>query len=251
MSGEVFRAFWHGPALTWVARLCLSSFIAGGHDVELFSYAPVSGVPGGVKVRDAAEVLPGDQVFLYQGGQAGLSPASLHSNLFRYRLLRDLGGWWIDTDVLRLDGPIPSQVPAFVWEDSERNERPLIGSAVLRFPAGSEIMGRAYTEALNWLAGNARRDEWGVIGPNLLTRLVEEMSLQEHALPQSTAYAITWPEVEKFVRPEDCEEVETRTSGAPFAHLYHHGLTVTGRIHDLPPEGSFLRKRLQAGRIRN
>src|SRR5262245_11604013 len=101
MTTDIFRSFWHGSSLGWIARLSLSSFVTRGHVVELFSYAPVAGLPDGVILRDASDVLPCDRVFTYQtGGDAG-SP-SLHSNLFRYKLLYDLGGWWIDTDVLLL-----------------------------------------------------------------------------------------------------------------------------------------------------
>lgn len=237
MRWDVFRTFWYGPSLTWVARLCLASFVARGHGVELFSYGPVDGLPRGVTARDAAEILPCDRVFQYRDGAGELSGPSLHSNLFRYKMLRDIGGWWIDTDVLLLDAPIPTQVPIFAWEDSELNDRPLLGTAVLRFPAGSEIMDRAYAEAVDLVA---RNPGWSVTGPRLFTRLVEDMALQQHALPQSMVYAITWPEAEKFVRPADCAEVVARTRGAPFVHLYHHGLRVTGWIEDLPPQGSFL-----------
>jgi hypothetical protein len=253
MNGEVFRTFWHGPSLTWIAQLCLSSFITRGHGVELFSYGPVAGVPSGVVIRDAAEILPCEQVFLYRGGEAEISAPSLHSNLFRYKLLHDLGGWWIDTDVLLLDGEIPTQVPVFGREDWVEDKRPgpgtedrkrqVFGTAVMRFPVRAEIMARAYAEAAALVVANPA---WGTIGPHLFTRLVEELGLDHHALPQSTIYAITYKEAHKLLRKEDREEVERRTDGAPFVHLFNHMLRLSRMSDELPPEGSFLGNRRQS-----
>jgi hypothetical protein len=251
MTSEVFRTFWHGPRLTWIGRLCLSSFLARGHSIELFSYEPVDGVPSGVVIRDAAEILPCEKPFLYQGGHAEISASSLHSNVFRYKLLHDLGGWWIDADVLRLEGEIPKQVPLFGRENfaeevspgSPGEKRFGCGTAVMRFRAGAEIMGRAYAEAAAMASENP---SWGMTGPYLFTRLIEELGLGHCALPESMVYAINYTEVEKLVRTECREELERRTDGAPFIHLFHHGLKFLGHSDELPPEGSFLGSRYKS-----
>ena len=208
MNAEVFRTFWHGPHLTWIAELCLSSFIARGHGVELFSYGPIDGVPSGVVIRDAAEILPCRQLFLYRGGDAKMSAPSLHSNVFRYKLLHDIGGWWIDADVLRLDGEIPTQFLVFGEEDfieglgpgTEDRNRLGFGTAVMKFPARAEIMRRAYAEAATLAAANPA---WGATGPRLFTRLVQELGLSHHAVPQSAICALTYKEAYKFVRTEN------------------------------------------------
>jgi hypothetical protein len=247
MNEEAFRTFWHGPRLTWIAQLCLSSFVARGHGVELFSYEPIDGVPNGVVIRDAAQILPCERLFLYRGGHAEISAPSLHSNLFRFKLLRDLGGWWIDADVLLLDGEIPKQVPVFGrgedWVDAENKKRLGFGASVMRFPAGSEIMARAYAEATAMAAGNP---VWATTGPYLFTRLVKELCLEHHALPRSTIYPLTYKEAYKFVRTEDREEIERRTDGAPFVHLFQHMLRLAGMSAKLPPEGSFLGNRCKS-----
>jgi hypothetical protein len=251
-AGErhIFRTFWHGPRLTWITRLCLSSFLAKGHGVELFSYAPVANVPSGVIVRGAAEMLPCEQVFLYRGGHAEASAPSLHSNLFRYKLLRDLGGWWIDGDVLLLDGEIPAQRPVFAKEDwveaksvgpGREATSQGYGSAVMNFPAGAEIMVRAYAEAAEAVATNPA---WGVIGPYLFARLVKELRLEHHALPECAIYALSYRDAPKFVKPEYREEIERRTSGAPFVHLFQHMLKLSGVAGALPPKDSFVGSRM-------
>src|SRR3954451_311105 len=103
-SDRVVRCFWHGPFSPYEA-LCLSSFAAAGVAVELFSEAPVPGLPAGVTRRPAREILDLD-VALYRHEFDGPSP-SLHSNHFRYALLDMVGGWWIDTDVLLTAASLP------------------------------------------------------------------------------------------------------------------------------------------------
>ena len=44
---HVVRCFWHGPFSPYEAP-CLSSFVAAGVAVELFSEAPIAGLPVGV-----------------------------------------------------------------------------------------------------------------------------------------------------------------------------------------------------------
>jgi len=47
---HVVRCFWHGPFSPYEA-LCLSSFVAAGIAVELFSEAPIAGLPAGVTLN--------------------------------------------------------------------------------------------------------------------------------------------------------------------------------------------------------
>jgi hypothetical protein len=45
-EGQIFRTFWHGAPLSQYQVLCLRSFVARGHRVELFSYDHRSGESG-------------------------------------------------------------------------------------------------------------------------------------------------------------------------------------------------------------
>jgi hypothetical protein len=91
---QVFRSFWHGSPLSPYQLLCLRSFVDRGHTVEVFTHGRELSVPDWVQQRDAHEIFPTDHVLHYQSGFGAGSP-SLHSNLFRYMMLQQLGGWWI------------------------------------------------------------------------------------------------------------------------------------------------------------
>src|SRR3954467_14258102 len=93
----VINELWIGQ-LSPVEQLCLKSFVAKGHNVHLYTYDAIENVPQGVTLQDAAQILPPSQIFRNRRGRGKGSLAGF-SDLFRYKLLLDKGGWWVDTDV--------------------------------------------------------------------------------------------------------------------------------------------------------
>ena len=49
--------FWHGP-LDALRRLCLRSQVAAGHNVTVYSFEPLAGLPDGVGNAEAEAILP-------------------------------------------------------------------------------------------------------------------------------------------------------------------------------------------------
>src|SRR5437879_331190 len=132
LPDRIVRCFWHGPFSPYEA-LCLSSFVAAGIAVELFSEAPVPDLPRGVTRRNAREILDRD-VAVYRHEFDGPSP-SLHSNHFRYALLEQSGGWWIDTDMMLMTSSLPA-ADIFVARQSDRE----LNGSVMRFPPGHPLI---------------------------------------------------------------------------------------------------------------
>ncbi len=95
---DAIQSLWIGSALSTMERLSLTSFVAAGHNVHLYTYDDVAGVPEGVELRDANAILPRSRIFRY----AEHDTVSGFSNFFRYKLLLERGGWWVDTDVVCL-----------------------------------------------------------------------------------------------------------------------------------------------------
>lgn len=194
--------FWHGPRLSRMERLSISSFLAQGHGVDLYVYEAPDGIPAGTRVRDAAEIIPREHLFHHRRtGSVGT-----FADWFRYKLLAERGGLWVDTDIVCLrpfDYPEPE---IFGWQDGS-----LINNAVLGLPAGHELarwLVRACenpNDALpydaidirlrKWrrrhLQGNRRdRVRWGEFGPKGLTAAVEHLGLRPRALPPEHFYPV-------------------------------------------------------------
>jgi hypothetical protein len=228
-NDRIVRCFWHGPFSPYEA-LCLSSFVAAGVAVELFSDTPVAGLPAGVTRQNAREILDCNVAF-YQHEFDGPSPA-LHANHFRYALLEQLGGWWVDTDVMLLASSLPAAT-SFIAQQSDHD----LNNAVMRFPRGHPLM-----KAARERASAARGDVgWGETGPKLLTELLSVHAPDVPVAPRESAYAIGPEEFEKLLLPEAREEVEERTANSTFVHLWNEMWRKAGVPKNIaPPWGCWL-----------
>jgi Glycosyltransferase sugar-binding region containing DXD motif len=235
---QVVRCFWHGPFSPYEA-LCLSSFVAAGIAVELFSDAPIPGVPVGVTRRNAREILDHDVAF-YRHEFDGPSP-SLHSNYFRYALLEKLGGWWIDTDVILIASSLPA-ADIFIARQSDQE----LNGSVMRFPPHHALM-KAARERTASLLGNAR---WGETGPRLLTELQPVHAPGAQIAPCESSYAIGPDEFQKLLLPEAREEVDERTADSTFVHLWNEMWRKAGVPKNIaPPKGCWLDRMFERRQI--
>lgn len=227
---DTVRSFWHGPPLNPYLLICLHSFVRRGCRVEVFSYAQDPGFPEWIIARDAREIVPAQTVLVYRKGQGAGSP-SLHSNLFRFALLDRLGGWWIDTDVALLRGPLPSAPYFFAVEQDH------FANSVMKFPKGHALMAQGAERCRQASMDVA----WGVTGPTLFTRLVRRHKLDDWAVPPEQGCPFIWSDVPALFDPARTDEMTARSSQSRFMHLCWEMWRRIGIPGDLgPPIGSFL-----------
>src|SRR5213080_4133629 len=107
---DVFNALWIGSSLSSLELLAISSFLHHGHVFRLWTYEPVSTrLPPGTIVADANKIIDRSKVFRYAAGASKGSYAGF-SDIFRAKLLYEIGGWYVDTDVTCLN-PITLDAP--------------------------------------------------------------------------------------------------------------------------------------------
>lgn len=224
-----FGSFFDGT-LTRQERACLSSFVRHGHRVTLFSYDPLP-LPAGVTAGDAAAILPRADFYVVAHGPHRGSPAQF-SDRFRYRMIRDTGLVWIDTDMLCLRADWPDRAILLARED-----RCMINGAVLGMPPDHAFLSDAIaiTDAIG------SRPIWSYTGPHLITALVHQHGLGAALLPSHVFYPIhyscldtllaSFPGADRVRWPEETLAV----------HLWNEMLRQRG--HDKtapPPRGSLL-----------
>src|SRR5690242_14854394 len=103
-SNRIVNALWIGNKLSKLELLTISSFIANGHDFHLWTYSDiVTPLPSRVTIRRADDILPRRAVFrsIGAGLETGVGNGSFaaFSDLFRYKLLYETGGYWTDMDM--------------------------------------------------------------------------------------------------------------------------------------------------------
>jgi hypothetical protein len=215
--------FWHGP-LDRLRQTCLRSQVAAGHNVTVYSFDPLAGLPDGVGNAEAEAILPhafSEKLRPPQPDGSWRDWTTLQfSDFFRMRLMAQGAGLWLDADVLLLRPvEIDPAKPFFAWE-----RRRQIGNSVLYLPPDDPIVADfadlMEQEELqpDWLALRHRliltlRELRGksdriadlrvaIFGPAALTALARRAGEHHHALPKKSFYAVH-AQPKRFFEPAD------------------------------------------------
>ena len=226
------NGLWIGTRLSPLERACVQSFLMKGHRFNLFVYDAVENVPDGCTLTDAASILPREAIFAHGAG-AGAGSLAGFSDRFRYKLLYELGGWWMDLDVLCLQSTFPD-LPIVIG----RQDPQLINGAVLRFPRQHPAMSEAHDES----ESKGTTVEWAEIGPKLLTRYVGEGKIATTVLPHTYFYPLHFTQFWSVFDPRRTLHASQTIRGAVCLHLWNEMIRRNGIDKDvLPPHGSLLR----------
>ena len=179
-------------------RLCIASFLENEHRFQLYLYEDTAGLPPGTEVRDANQILPASRIFKY----TGYDTYAGFANFFRYKLLLEKGGWWVDMDTVCLQpfefsGPLVfSSEMGPTPDDPHRIQQ--VNNGVLKAPAGSPLL----EEAWKICEKIAPQDlTWGQCGPALMARLVKQYSLETYVQAPSVFCPIDYPEWQDQLNP--------------------------------------------------
>lgn len=170
------NALWIGHRLSNAEMLTIYSFLKNGHTFTLWAYDNIENkLPYGTILKDASEIIPRKKVFCYKNtNQFGHGKGSYagFSDIFRYKLLYEHGGWWVDMDVTCLKH--------FDFEDPyifrTHHNFPVVGN-IMKCPKGSELMKRCYEEASSLIDEN--NTDWH-LPVQILNDNVKKLGLSKH-----------------------------------------------------------------------
>lgn len=229
------QGLWIGPTLSVLEQLSVSSFLHNGHAYHLYVYDEVQHIPAGTRVMDANEILPASLIFQYQDfpSYAGFA------NLFRYKLLLEKGGWWVDSDMVCLKPFDFADEYVFAAElDWDRKAQPTCG--VIRVPAASEVMTYA------WQTSQSKASQqllWGETGPRLMATAIRRCGLERYVKPAVTFCPVAYEDWERFV---DAEYVWCFDETTYAVHLWNEMWRRSGRDKDQSYHPGCLYERLKA-----
>jgi hypothetical protein len=230
---ETVRGFWHGSPLGPYQLMAMRSFVDHGHRVELFTYDPGIAVPDWIVRRDANEVWPTSHILIYRNGLARGSFA-LHANLFRYAMLHQLGGWWVDLDVILLRHELPRQDIFFSLETHDPIKAT---TSVLKFPAGHPALSESLARCI--AAGEAPL--YGETAVDLFTEMVAKHQLGCHGKAMQETYPLSALDVPAMFDPAQRDQLHARCAKSTFVHLFNETWRRAGIPSYLgPPAGSFI-----------
>ncbi len=256
----IAHVFWHGE-LTRYERASLQSIINSGFDVWFWSLDSYN-LPPEVSAKDASAVVSADLVYAYThehwneewGSATESTSITFYSDILRYRLLQEYGGWWFDLDVICLksreefDALASSKRICIGWQDVEEG---LCNNAVLCIP--DKKIAAELTSSVQTLIDSKTTFYWGEIGPALLSEYLKENKLLDELMPRTTFYPNSIePNVENIWKYEhDLTEAEHQAlnlelKDAYVLHWYNNNLLLSDKQTSLPPDTSVIGRLFRA-----
>lgn len=179
-----------------------TSMRAAGHPVQVWSYSPQQLdflLPHGIEVRSAEDVIPRE---MFERIVAG-TEIRYFSDIFRYAVLYEQGGLWMDTDVVLLR-PFAFRGDYFLnlqWRDGHIGHF-VCGNVMFAKPHSRHL--RALYEASIEHFFQSGGKKFGDIGPKLLSDYVMSelgAELRKWLFSPVLFNSIDWKETDKFDRP--------------------------------------------------
>lgn len=170
------NALWIGSELSNTELLTILSFLKNGHEFNLWTYESIATpIPAAVIINDANQIIPFKNVFKYkytnQWGHGKGSYAGF-SDIFRYKLLYEKGGWWVDMDV--------SCLKPFDFEEEyvfrTHHDYPVVGN-IMKCPKGSPLMKKCYEQALAVVTEDNRNWDLPI---QILNQNITELQLSKY-----------------------------------------------------------------------
>jgi hypothetical protein len=216
------QSFWMGERLTTMEQLCIQSFLKNGHEFDLYAYHHIANVPRGARLLDARTILPQSvsDRFRYNAH----TPVAALADVFRYKLLLEHGGVWVDMDVVCLK---PSNIEleyCFPLTSGSKMLDPdkqfAVDSWFMKVPMTCDFIRYCYETAFTYAN---REMHWGEIGPVLVAHAVERFDLSKFAREEDVFFPVNWNRQSLFIDGSaDADAVwERHGSSSLVMHLYH------------------------------
>lgn len=172
---DTVQSFWSGR-LSPLEQLCMKSFVKAGHPFHLYTYDKLEGVPEGVVVKNAEEVVMKSSILRFQN-------LANFSDFFRFSMLLRNGGWWVDLDVCCLKPFVFPKSYVFATQLVVQRTADEVTSCVIKAPQGCEPL----MYCLNKIANtDTKKNSWSAIGPALLVEISRKFNLLSYVKKHET-----------------------------------------------------------------
>ena len=196
MYESVVQSLWIGDQLSNLEILSINSFIKHGHQYHLYVYEIPENLPANVILKDASKILSKAEVF--EDREIKNSYAG-YSNIFRYKLLLENGGFWVDTDIICLKKFDFKQNYVFALQrDSDGIDK--VNGGVMKVPSNSEFAKYCLELSVEKAKTKYR---WGHLGPILLFEAVNKFDLSHFSKPYYVFNPIDWMDFNDIINDNE------------------------------------------------
>jgi hypothetical protein len=212
----IVQSLWIGPILTDLERLCIQSFIKTGHIFHLYTYGKVARLPKSAKliIKDANEILPKSQIFKLK------KEFLPFADIWRYKLLRDKGNYWVDMDMVALK-KLDFKTP-YVFSSEATMQSGAFKSVakynanigVLKAPKGSPFYGELYEKCINYQRRGTNKNRLKYM--EMMRPLLKKYELEKYVLKPPVFCPLHWWHTkEAFLPLPNKEHIFTKKWNVP------------------------------------
>lgn len=213
MRNEIIQSLWIGDKASIIEHLCIKSFLDNGHEFHLYVYeGEIENCPAGTVFKDANEIIP--KILVYRDI---INSYTSFANWFRYKLLYERGGWWVDMDVVCLKEFDFSGDYCFATEIIFDHDSPMTitNNGIIKAPKDAEFL---YVMLDFMGKRDLTKARWGEFGSRFLDRVLKQYDSQEYIQPTHVFSPINWHQIDLFFK----EGVDTIPINSYAIHLWNN-----------------------------
>ena len=174
-DNRVVHSLWIGGTLSTMELLTIRSFVRNKHEFHLWTYDDLdTPLPKEVILEDANEIIPQNRIMqkAETDPETGVGKGSVSpfSDLFRYKLLYEKGGYWVDMDVTCLR-PLNFDTP-YVF----RSHRVGAVGNIMKCPRNSRLMKTLYEQVARTID---RHSDW-LMTNRMLSKNIRRLGLNRY-----------------------------------------------------------------------
>jgi len=188
------HGMWIGSSLSAMELLTINSFTRQGYVFRLWAYNEINNIPQNVVVMDAGEIVAAKDVFNYNNSNKyghGKGSYAGFSDIFRYKLLYEYGGIWVDMDLTCL-APLPTGKD---YHFRYHKKAGVVGNYI-KCPAKSKLMAWSFEEASKTM--HADNLNW-MLPIEILNEGIRKFEIDHHILRLTNDDS--FPEVAGYLKP--------------------------------------------------
>jgi len=186
----VINFLWVGSRFSRMEYESLNSFMKVGYKVNLWCYEEIENVPEGVIIKDGNLILDSEDIF-------SLKESFLpFSDIFRYKLLYELGGYWADADMICLkrfdtDEEYIISSESTMATGRFKSKMPYISNiGILKAPKGSLFYKDLYETCSNYNSNNENNDK--LLYMKIFRKKVIKYNYEKYIRPPKDFCSVNW-----------------------------------------------------------
>lgn len=233
-----FGALWVGqPSL--IEKIVWSSFIYHGHELTIFSYDDLTGVPEGIHIADANDIVSKEKIFYSPSPNKTGKSISAFADYFRYKMISKTGMCWTDSDALCLSNFFTDEEYFFAHDVSAGSDWVANGTIVA--PKDSELI-NFLVESVEEIMVTQSMDnlKWGTLGPSLLAKGVDKFDLRSFVVDTKYLHPIGFHEVALLFDKTKTNLIKERAKDSASIHLFNAVILDKGIDKNALPKDCYL-----------